>query len=100
MIFRNQCKGVQGELAGAQPSGKKLFRKADKCADSEAPLAGSGLGQRSWQKPAWEACYQSLHLIAVSCGPKRPTLLPQQPKNHRLRAFVFVRSCVPTLSLL
>ena len=81
---------------------KKLFRKADKCADSEAPWqwAGSRLGQRSWRKPAREACYRSLHLIAVSCGPKRPTLLPQQPKNHRFRAFVFVRNCVPTLSLL
>ena len=56
MIFRNQCKGVQGELAGAQPSGKKLFRKADKCAVSEAPLAGSGLGAEVLE----EACMGGL----------------------------------------
>lgn len=51
-----------GELAGAKPSGKKLFRKADKCAVSEAPsfgwqwARGRSLGGSLHGRPVTRAC--------------------------------------------
>ena len=52
MIFRNQCKWAQRELAGAQFSGKNPSERQKRGALSEAPLAGSGLGAEALED-AW-----------------------------------------------
>lgn len=74
-------------------TGKSPLGKAERCSP-EAPLAGSGIGTAALE----EAWCQSLWQTAVPWCPKHgDTLLQQQPKNQRVRAFAFVSNYALTL---
>lgn len=61
-----------GRTGRSKAQRKKLFRKADKCAVSEAPLAGSGLGAEVLEEAARRPVTEPASDTLVSLDPSGP----------------------------